>query len=201
MTSDIIRGPEEKLDESKRSRVKAPVRRTRSHTDTGSGLSEDARGREPTNAPGSKVTITPAFLWVPRRCHHHDTLLPMSRLQLKETLTVSVEQRGSSQLKGERSILLYTAHLLDPWSHHRNRRPLPVLPTRRDASRVRRRYLSHPPFPARDLRSDDGSTPTQLLPAPCCVRSCRPKGYMPLLLPCPPSPCAHPQLGGSEWKK
>lgn len=60
--------------------------------------------------------------------------------------------------------------------------------------------LPHPPFPTPDLRSDDGSTPTQLLPAPCCVRSCRPKGYMPLLLPLPPpSPCAHPQLGGSEW--
>lgn len=149
------------------------------------------RTREGVSRQTPRVSGYPSrlpFFGFPADVTTTDTFLPLSRLQLKETLTASVEQRGSSQLKGKRSILLYTAHLLDPWSHHRNRRPLPVLPTRRDASRARHRYLPHPPLPARDLRSDDGSTPTQLLPAPCCVRSCRPKGYMPLLLPCPLHP-------------
>lgn len=40
-------------------------------------------------------------------------------------------------------------------------------------------------------RSDDGSTPTQPPPAPCSV-SFPPPGYMPLLIPCPSPPCAHP---------
>ncbi|TNN68439.1 hypothetical protein EYF80_021360 [Liparis tanakae] len=40
-------------------------------------------------------------------------------------------------------------------------------------------------------RFDDGSTPTQLLPAPCIVSSL-PQKYKPLLVPCPNQPCARP---------
>ncbi|KAK5851064.1 hypothetical protein PBY51_001889 [Eleginops maclovinus] len=63
------------------------------------------------------------------------------------------------------------------------------------------------PLPIRP-RFDDGSTPTQLLPAPCSVSSL-PQKYKPLLVPLTPSACSHPhntRLGegteayGVSWK-
>ena len=89
----------------------------------------------------------------------------------RSDITSSVEHRGASLQKVKKSTLLYTA-----WSHRRNRRPLPptrggVNPGRLSAASSDQEVSPRPPFPTQGLRSDDGSTPTQLLPAPCCVRS------------------------------
>lgn len=143
------------------------------------------------------------------------------------------------------SALHSCSKVMNPWSHHWNRRPLPPVSTQQDERRAVFQVLSKqracgivayrgmkvlkqtsrgdetcgnnkefksgasvktsPRAPQHPLvsspatnRSDDGSTPTQLLPAPCSVSS-SPQDTCPSSSPAPVCPHTQPHIPGWGW--